>query len=82
MWLSYLILFVTEPAPSTDEKPASEPMETDKPEPEPEPKVDASVEKVCVVNVVSLPFIQNFGIFVRNEIKFYCPTSSWKTLHG
>lgn len=44
-----IYLFITEPAPSTsEEKPASEPMETDKPEPEPEPEVDASVEKVCV----------------------------------
>jgi len=35
-----------EPAPSTsDEKPASEPMETEQPEPEPEPEVDASVQK-------------------------------------
>ncbi|KAL9952289.1 hypothetical protein ACROYT_G039524 [Oculina patagonica] len=32
-------------ASSSDEKPASEPMETDQPEPEPEPEVDASVKK-------------------------------------
>ena len=46
-------LFITEPAPSTsDEKPASEPMETDMPEPEPEPEVDASVEEVCVLSTL------------------------------
>lgn len=56
-------LFITAPAPSTsDEKPASEPMDTDKPEPEPEPEVDASIEKVCVLSTLwflHLPKIWN-----------------------
>lgn len=38
----------TEPArpPQPEEKPSSEPMETDKPEPKPEPEFDSSVKKV------------------------------------
>jgi len=68
--------FITEPAPSTsDENPASEPMETEQPEPEPEPEVDASVQKVCnviiPVMIMSFPVFQNFVMLVRNEIKYY-----------
>lgn len=46
-------------------------METEQPEPEPEPEVDASVQKVCIVFVMSFPVFQNFVILVRNEIKYY-----------
>ena len=40
---------------SSEEKPASEPMETEKPQPEPEPEVDTSVQKVDMhlMNVVA-----------------------------
>ena len=78
-----MYLFITEPAPSTfDEKPASEPMETDKPDPEPEPEVDASVEEVCIVNIVGFPFIQNLEYWYK-KVKFYIlfrNLSVWKTL--
>lgn len=46
-------------------------METEQPEPEPEPEVDASVQKVCIVIIMSFPVFQNFVILVRNEIKYY-----------
>jgi len=54
LWLRYLlVLFITERAPSTsDEKPASEPMETEQPEPEPEPEVDTSIGKVRVMSTL------------------------------
>ena len=67
-----IYLFITEPAPSTsDEKPASEPMETDKPEPEPEPEVDASVEEVCVLSTLWVFHSSKIWNISYKKIQFY-----------